>query len=122
LNIMMKRYAKAEELVARGEKTTPDADWVKKYRALLFAVKGEGNKALALYTNSEIFALLGLKDEAFRELDKEIRGSLSNPYIFYEDLLHNPFYDNLHGNPRFQKLIDREKKLYDEAERMFGGE
>jgi uncharacterized protein YdcH (DUF465 family) len=37
-------------------------------------------------------------------------------------LLHNPFFDNLRGDPRFQKLIDREKKLNDEAERMFGGE
>jgi TolB-like protein/Tfp pilus assembly protein PilF/predicted Ser/Thr protein kinase len=120
LNIMMKRYDKAEELVARGEKTTPDAEWVKKYRAALLAVRGERDKALALYRNSEIFALLGMKDDAFRELDKEIRGSLPYPYIFYEDLLHNPFYDKLRGDPRFQKLIDREKILYDEAVKRFG--
>jgi len=84
------------------------------------AVRGERDKALALYRNSEIFALLGMKDDAFRELDKEIRGSLPYPYIFYEDLLHNPFYDKLRGDPRFQKLIDREKKLYDEAVKRFG--
>jgi hypothetical protein len=35
-------------------------------------------------------------------------------------LLHNPFYDKLRGDPRFQKLIDREKILYDEAVKRFG--
>jgi serine/threonine-protein kinase len=121
LNIMMKRYDKAEELVARGEKTTPDAGWVKKYRAALQAVKGERDKALALWKDLDIFALLGMKNEAFRELDKEIRGSSLSPYIYYQDLLHNPFYDKLRDDPRFQKLVDREKKLYDEAVAKFEG-
>ena len=119
LNIMMKRYDKAEELVARGEKATPDAAWVKKYRAALLAVKGEKDKALALYRNSEIFALLGMTDNALRELDMEIRGSLPYPYIFYQDLLHNPFYDKLRGDARFQELVAREKRLYDEALKKF---
>ena len=120
LQIMMKRYDHADELVRRGEKTTPAVDWVRKHRALLFAVKGEKEKALALYKNSEVCALLGMKDEAFQELDKEIRGSVFSPHIYYQNLLHNPFYDNLRGDPRFQKLVGREKKLYDEAARKYG--
>jgi tetratricopeptide (TPR) repeat protein len=115
LNIMMKRYDKADELIARGEKTTPEAAWVKKQRATLLAIRGEKNKALALYKNSEIYALLGMNDEAFACFDKEIRGSVFSPYIFYQDLLHNPFYDKLHDDPRFKALVEREKKLYDEA-------
>jgi serine/threonine-protein kinase len=122
LNIMMKRLDKAEELIARGERATPDAEWVKKARATLLANGGERDKALALYRNSEIYALLGMPNEAFRELDREIRGTTVYPYIFFQDLIHNPFYDKLRGDPRFKRLVAREKKLYDEAVRTFAAE
>ena len=120
LNIMMKRYDQAEESVERGEKTVPKADWVKKYRALLFAVKGEKDKALALYRDSDVYSVLGLKDEAFQALGQEIRKSRMVPYIFYQDFLHNPFYDKLRGDPRFPKLVEQEKKLYDDAIKRYG--
>ena len=90
LNIMMKRMDKAEELIARGERTTPDAEWVKKARATYLAARGEKDRALALYRNSEICALLGMVDEALDELDREIRGSQLYPYIFYQDLAPQP--------------------------------
>jgi TolB-like protein/Tfp pilus assembly protein PilF len=121
LQIMMKRYDKADQLVRRGEKTTPDAEWVRKYRALLLAVRGDRAGALALYRNSDVYALLGMKDEAFRELDKEIRGTVFIPYIYYQDLIHNPFYDKLRDDARFEKLVAREKTLYDEALRKYAG-
>jgi TolB-like protein/Tfp pilus assembly protein PilF len=121
LNLMMKRVDKAEEMVAKGERTSPGAEWVRKFRAMLHAVRGERDQALALYRNSEVYAILGLKDEALRELDGEIRGSLAYPYIFYQDLLHVPFYDNLRSDPRFQQLVQREKRLYDEALIKYGG-
>jgi serine/threonine protein kinase/tetratricopeptide (TPR) repeat protein len=120
LQIMMKRYDHADELVRRGEQATPDAAWVKKYRALLWAVKGEKDKALALWKDSDVYSLLGMKDESFQELNLEIRKTVSNPHIFYQNLIHNPFYDSLRGDPRFQKLVEREKKLYDEAASRYG--
>ncbi len=120
LQIMMKRYEKAEELVRRGEKTTPDAEWVRQYRALLLAIRGERDKALALYKNSEVYALLGMNDEALRALAEEIRGTVFNPYLYYQNLVHNPFYDRLRGDPRFGKLVDREKKLYDRDLKKYG--
>jgi len=120
LQIMMKRYDHADELVRRGEKTTPNADWVKKYRTMLWAVKGEKDKALAIWKDSDVYSLLGMKDEAFQELDKEIRKTVLYPYIFYQNFIHNPFYDSLRGDPRFQKLVEREKKLYDDAARKYG--
>ena len=121
LNLMMKRVDKAEEMVAKGERTSPGAEWVRKFRAMLHAVRGERDQTLALYRNSEVYAILGLKDEALRELDGEIRGSLAYPYIFYQDLLHVPFYYNLRSDPRFQQLVQREKRLYDEALIKYGG-
>jgi len=122
LNVMMKRFDKAEEMVAKGERLSPDAGWVRQYRAMLYAVRGERDKALALHRSSDIYAILGMKDEALRELDKEIRGSLPIPYIFYQDFLHVPFYDSLREDPRFQKLVEREKNLYDEALKNYGGQ
>jgi eukaryotic-like serine/threonine-protein kinase len=122
LQIMMKRYDKADGLVRRGEVTTPDADWVRKYRAVLFAARGEREKALDLYKNSDVYALLGMRDEALVALGREVRGTVFNPYIYYQDLAHNPFYDKLRGDPRFENLIAREKKLYDAAMKRYGGE
>lgn len=116
----MKRYDKAEEILARGEKTNPNADWVRKYRAILAAIKGEKEKALGLYKNSEVYSLLGMKDEAFGELNKEIRGSLPYPYIFYQDLIHNPFYDQLRRDTRFKIMLEREKKLYEDNLNKYG--
>ena len=55
-----------------------------------------------------------MKDEALEHLNKEIRKSVPYPYIFYFDLLNNPFYDNLRDDLRFEKIIKKEKKLYEE--------
>ncbi len=114
LNIWLKRYGKADEILARGAARTPDAEWVRKYKAILLAEKGEREKALALYRNSEVYALLGMSDEAFQELPKEIRGTEAIPHIFYSYLQHNPFYDKLRSDFRFLELLARERKLYDE--------
>jgi tetratricopeptide (TPR) repeat protein len=120
LNIWMNRLQKAEETLARGEKATPDAEWVKKYRAVMHARQGEKEKALAFYRNSEVYALLGMNNEAFRELNKEIRGTSPIPYLYYQYLLHNPFYDNLRADPRFDELLKREQKLYNEYAAKYG--
>ncbi len=114
LNIWLKRYAKADEILARGAARTPDAEWVRKYKAISLARKGEKEKALALYRNSEVYSLLGMAEEAFQALQKEIRGTEEVPYIYYSCLQHNPFYDNLRSDPRYHDLLARERKLYDE--------
>jgi serine/threonine protein kinase/tetratricopeptide (TPR) repeat protein len=120
LNIWMKRYGKADEILARGAARTPDAEWVRKFKAILLAEKGEREKALALYRNSEVYALLGMADEAFQELHKEIRGTEAIPYIYYSYLQHNPFYDKLRSDPRFLELLARERKLHDEYMAKYG--
>jgi tetratricopeptide (TPR) repeat protein len=120
LNLWMNRTAKAEEILARGEKNTPGAEWVKKYRAIFFAMNNEREKALALYRNSEVYSLLGMADEAFQALQKEIRGTETTPYIYYPYLLHNLFYDRLRSDPRFYELLARERKLHDEYVAKYG--
>ena len=120
LYFKMNRIDKAEELIAETEKAQPDYWGVPYGKALLLAAKGEKDKALALYKNSEVYSLLGMKDEAIQHLGMEIRKNVEIPHIFYYDLLNNPFYDNLRDDPRFKKIIKREKKLYDEHLEKYG--
>ena len=113
LNIKMEKFDVVEELIARTEKSHPDYSLLPYCRALLLAARGEKEEALALHRNSEVYALLNMKDEALEHLDKEIRGEVRIPHVYYYFLLNNPFYDNLRGDSRFKKIIKREKKLYD---------
>ena len=113
LNIKMNRLDTVEELIARTEKSHPDYSLLPYCKALLLAAKGEKEEALALHKNSEVYAILNMKDEAMEHLDKEIRGKVRIPYIYYFYLLNNPFYDNLRDDSRFKKMVKREKKLYD---------
>ncbi|MCK4759436.1 MAG: tetratricopeptide repeat protein, partial [Candidatus Aminicenantes bacterium] len=114
LNIKMEKMDVVEELIARTEKSHPDYSLLPYSKALLLAARG-GNKeeVLALHRNSEIYALLNMKDEALESLNREIRGEVSVPYVYYYFLLNNPFYDNLRQDPRFKKIVKREKKFYD---------
>ena len=120
LYFIMKRYEKVEELIAETEKVRPDYWGVPYGQALLLAVRGEKEKALALYKNSEVYSLLGMKNEAIQHLHMEIRKSAAYPYIFYYDLLNNPFYANLRDDPRFQEIVNREKELYEEHLKKYG--
>ncbi len=102
-----------EELSASTETSHPDYSLLPYSKALLLAAKGKKEEALALHKNSEVYALLSMKDEAIEHLNREIRGEVSVPYAYYYFLLNNPFYDNLRSDPRFKKIVKREKKLYD---------
>jgi tetratricopeptide (TPR) repeat protein len=120
LNIMMKNYDKVEKLLNEAEEQSPGATWTNKYRAILSAAKGKRELSLSLDKNIEVLALLGMKDEAIDLLDEEILKRKIMPYIYYLDMLNNPFYDNLRENPRFHAIIQREKKLYEEHIKKYG--
>jgi serine/threonine protein kinase/tetratricopeptide (TPR) repeat protein len=120
LTIIMRKYDKAEETLRKGEKTDPNAGWVKRYRAVLLADKGEKERALALYRNSEVYALLGMNDEAIKCLQEEIRGRIVWPYTFYQDLVNIRYYDKLRADPRFLEIVEREKKIYEDVLRRYG--
>jgi serine/threonine-protein kinase len=120
LNIKMEKFDVVEELIARTEETHPDYALLPYCKALLFAAKGEKEKALALYQNSEIYSLLGMKDEAIQHLGLEIRGNVRFPHTHYQYLLNNPLLDNLRKDSRFKRIVKREKKLYEEDLKKYG--
>jgi hypothetical protein len=107
-------------MIERTETEHPDYRLLPYTKALLLAAEGRREEALALYENSEIYGLLGMADEAFACLDREIRGTTHIPYIFYLDLVHNPFYENIRGDIRFQRFVRREKSIYDEYLAKYG--
>jgi tetratricopeptide (TPR) repeat protein len=121
LKIRMKDYDRVEALIGEIERTRPDYGGLSYVKALLLAARGEKEEALALYRNSEVYALLGMNDEAFAALAKEIRGTTAIPYCFYYDLLNGPLFENLHADPRFQKLLEREAAVLQDCVQRYGG-
>lgn len=111
LLIKTKKYDRAEEVLAQAEKVNPDHSGILPHKALLFAAKGEKDKALALWKNSNIYSLLGMEDEAIAEINEEIKRGIKTPYLF---LINNPYYDNLRDDPRFQEIVKKQKKKYEE--------
>jgi serine/threonine protein kinase/Tfp pilus assembly protein PilF len=120
LNIWTGNTATADSILTQARRRTPEAEWVKKYSAILLAQAGRSKEALALYRNSEVYALLGMNDEAIRQLNIEIRGTSLYPYIYFQDLLHNPNYGRLRGDPRFGEILQSEKALYERNVERYG--
>ena len=114
LAILTKKYDQADSLIAKAERINPRL--VAEYKAWLFAVRGEKEKALALSKEPESYALLGMKDEAIRLLMTR-SPQAANSYLF---LLHSPVYDKLRDDPRFTALVEQEKKKYEENLRKYG--
>jgi TolB-like protein/Tfp pilus assembly protein PilF len=113
-------YRQVEELIDRMKHTHPEYKGFPLLNALLLAAQGHRDEALAVSKTSRIYGLLGMPDEALASLDTEIRGTRSEPLVFYLVLKHSPYYQKLHGDPRFEALVAREKTLFDEYREMYG--
>jgi serine/threonine protein kinase/Tfp pilus assembly protein PilF len=114
----IKQFEKAEGLIEKAKKILllhPKSSFanILYYQGLLFAARGEKEKALAIYKqpSSTIYSLLGMKDEAIKRLNEYTTESKRPQYL---DLIHNPFFDNLRDDPRFQKIVKKEKQKYEE--------
>jgi TolB-like protein/Tfp pilus assembly protein PilF len=121
LLIRLKRYEEAEKILNQIEKFYPDKN-TNKLHALIYASKGDKEKALDTLKgkSSSIFALLGMKDEAISLLYKyyeQNKESKRSWYLYYK---YNPFYDNLRSDPRFQEILAKSKKLYEENLAKYG--
>jgi hypothetical protein len=89
---------------------------------VLYASKGQKEKAFNAVkeTPTEVYTLLGMKDEAIRscaewsELQRKLKKSL------YYELKTTPFYDNIRSDPRFQEILAKDKELYEENLRKYG--
>jgi len=113
----IKQFEKAEELIKKAKKIKllhPKSSFtnILYYQGLLFAARGEKEKALAIYKqpDSDIFALLGMKEKAIKCIIEYTKERKSSQYL---DLINNPFYENLRDDPRFHKIVKKEKQKYE---------
>jgi serine/threonine protein kinase/Tfp pilus assembly protein PilF len=118
LCIFQKKYTEAAEQLEEWERKNPQSYDVAAQKAMLYAVQGDEEKALATFAKDtwyglQIYSILDMKDKAFELLENNIE-------IKYLRLKNNPFYDNLRNDPRFQKVLSKAKKLYEERMRKYG--
>jgi len=120
LFIMKKKYDRAEGLLTRAEETNPGNSSVQFYKALLFAATGEKNKALALRKNGPVYALLGMKDEAIKYIKNEIKKGFEHFQYLYLPLISSAFYESLRDDVRFEDIVKKQKKKYEERLKKYG--
>ena len=109
--VMMNEREKARENLDRALETDADSPLLKDCRAFLHAARGETERALAVrmsddFSRAQLYALLGMTDRALDLIEKD-------PAQTYLRLLKHPFYQNLRGNPRYEKILSRLKETYD---------
>jgi hypothetical protein len=117
-----KKLAKAKTILERVAKinlgtTTRQLSYL---RAVLAALNGDRDLALAESRSPDIYALLGMKDEGIQAL-KDINRTkpVFNNYS-YLDLLYNPFLDKLRTDPRFREIVEAQKKVYEGVLKKYG--
>ncbi len=117
------RLEETEREIAAMRKIDPDFKYLPVTEALFAAARGEKEKALALRGGTEslhiqgtcFYLLLGMKDEAVANIEAGIsRGfEMTGAYLYpYPSLAKNPCFDVLRGLPRFQEILEKQKKRY----------
>jgi len=117
-----KKPAEAKTILERAAKinlgtTTRQLSYL---RAVLAALNGNRDLALAESRSPDVYALLGMKDESIQALKDINRKILVYNNYSYLDLLHNPFLDKLRDDPRFREIVETQKKVYDGLVKKYG--
>lgn len=120
LYIMLKRIARAQEMLTRAEKINPGYPGLRFYKALIHASRGEREKAFSFAKNGVIFALLGMKDRAIEYISDEASKDFEHLQYSYLPLITSPFYDNLRDDERFKEVVGKLKKKYEERLKKYG--
>lgn len=136
--LMLKDFAGAEGELDVAEILAPGDLDVRLTRALLWAVRGEKDKALesvrpalesplrSTYYLSGVYALLGLEEEAVRQIELVLEKGSEDlfPFVYPYEYLNtqgNYFYDRIRNGPRFQEILQRLKKEYLAISALYSG-
>ena len=123
--ILMNRFDEASEFLARCEKINPDYLRNRISAAWLRAAEGEKAEALSKHEDEIVYILLGMKEQAIRQLYKQheqgwplgFTGPRKGNYLSLKNL---SIYDSLRDDPRFIEVLEKEKKRYEEYLRKYG--
>jgi len=94
---------------------------------MIYAAHGERDKALVIiedlnpyrftYLLSSVYSALGMRDKAIEviETGREKGFYEIKTYLYsYPYLISNHFFDRLRSDPHFQRIVEQEKKRYEE--------
>jgi len=115
--IKTSRLQEASEILEATQKSNPEFSGFARVRAMVHAAGGERKQALMLSQNPEVYALLGMRDEALKALDK--KAGTSGTYE-YQSVATNPIFKSLHKDPRFTLVLSRLEATYRERIRRYG--
>jgi serine/threonine protein kinase/tetratricopeptide (TPR) repeat protein len=105
---------------------------IRNRRALIAALRGDREKALALikgdeqayrYEITNVYSLLGMKDEAVLQIKKgnEEGFQLIKDYLYpYPYLMTNPFFAGLRDYPKFQEIVREEETKFRTKLKKYG--
>ncbi len=122
---MMKRLDEAEKEIEISRKMDPEGKTMAIPQALLYAARGEKDKALELISGKNtmnigatcIYIFLGLHEEAIRTIEKGIEHGFAEQgyYLYpYPTLAANPVFESIRKEPRFQEILKQQKAIYEE--------
>lgn len=115
--IQVGRYDAAEKLLKELESIEPGFWVLTEYKAQLHAARGEKEEALSLNKSAVVYALLGLKEEALQAMQKEIKEGVFYPYL---RLINDPAFIKLRGEPQFEIIVSRAKKVHETFQKKYG--
>ena len=124
--VLSGQFDEAEDLLARIKQINPDYARNKVIAAWLYAVKGEGKKALATHEDDIVYIPLGMKDEAIQQLSTQHEngwplGFTGPRHGNYLSLKNLTIYDSLRDDPRFIDVLEKERQRYEELLQKYGG-
>lgn len=104
-------YETAGNIIDEADALGYDQRWIREAQGLLYAFRGEREKALEIRKDAEIYALCDLKKEALDAIENAIDRPLAFDYLY---LKNYPLFSGLQNEPRFQKILAIQKRKYDE--------
>ena len=133
--IMLDQFARAQEELDGGVRLSQETDdpHLKTYQALLWAKKGQNDRALELIAHEEdfyllpvscIYSLLGMKDKAIESIDFGVTSGfdLEQRYMYTLSILEgNPCYKNLYNDPRFIEILKQARETHNQNMKRYGG-
>jgi len=134
--ISQRNLVAAEREIAIAENLGIQSLDLRLTKSLLFASRGEREKALRLLEEakqepvyyslllSRVYALLGMKEEAIDIIQSGIEKGFAEvqEYLFeYPFLAKSYYFDNLRNMPRFREIMEKQKAIYDENLKKYGG-
>jgi TolB-like protein len=130
LLIMLKREKDAQELLNHFENEYSENAYPKYYKSLLLITQGDSVKALSIFKETGIDgwgevifnSVLNRKDEAISLMIEHLQHTeyTRDRQSRYLQLSHLLWYNNLRSDPRFQEILAKHKKLYEENLAKYG--